>query len=72
MGIRRGSAADFYRILENSPGRLGGRFLPGKKIFGIFEKIICICEKMGYNKVEYPSGEAAAKGRCARWSTKER
>ena len=38
---------------------LGFALLPAKKIFRICKNFICICEKMGYNKVESSSGKTA-------------
>ena len=59
FGVRRPDRACFFRILEIHQGSSGLRAAAGKKIFRICKNFICICEKMGYNKVESSSGKPA-------------
>lgn len=49
----------FFRILEIRQGNPGLCAAARKKIFRICKNFICICEKMGYNKVESSSGKTA-------------
>ena len=51
-GVRQPDRARFFRILEIRQGNPGLRAAAGKKFFRICKNFICICEKMGYNKVE--------------------
>lgn len=52
-------APHFFRILEIRQGNPGLCAAARKKIFRICKNFICICEKMGYNKVESSSGKTA-------------
>ena len=58
-GVRRPDRACFFRILEIRQGNPGLCAAARKKIFRICKNFICICEKMGYNKVESSSGKTA-------------
>ena len=55
--FRAAVAARFFRILEANRGYLAYFDPPDEKIFRNFEKTGCICEKMGYNKMEQPSAK---------------
>ena len=58
-GVRRPDRARFFRILEIREVAPGLCPYARKKIFKICENFICICGKMGYNKVESSSGKTA-------------
>ena len=58
-GVRQPDRTHFFRILEIRQGNPGLCAAARKKIFRICKNFICICEKMGYNKVESSSGKTA-------------
>jgi hypothetical protein len=58
-GVRQPDRTHFFRILEIRQGNPGLCVAARKKIFRICKNFICICEKMGYNKVESSSGKTA-------------
>ncbi len=52
MGSREASHAGFSGILADRRGNFSPDPAAYEKIFEIFENYVCICEKMGYNRVE--------------------
>jgi len=58
-GVRRPDCACFFRILEVREVAPGLCSHSRKKIFKICKNFICICGKMGYNKMESSSGKTA-------------
>ena len=58
-GVRQPDRTRFFRFLEIRQGNPGLCGAARKKIFRICKNFICICEKMGYNKVESSSGKTA-------------
>jgi hypothetical protein len=52
MDHRHAAAACFFRFLENNLLPFRKNRHSCEKIFIFCENFVCICEKMGYNKVE--------------------